>query len=189
MLNTYYTVKKRLLSVLMATIFLFCVIIFRLFYIQIVWGNNLQAKAMEQWARSLPLSAERGRILDTNGTVIVDNMTAYTVYVRAKSVTAPEQVAETLSKVLDLNYNSVYSKVSNRGISETTIKRQVSAEDVSIIRSQNLDGVYVASETTRIYPYGDFLTQVLGFVSVDGVGQSGIEAYYDKYLAGIDGKF
>jgi len=173
----------------MATIFLFCVIIFRLFYIQIVWGNNLQAKAMEQWARSLPLSAERGRILDTNGTVIVDNMTAYTVYVRAKSVTAPEQVAETLSKVLDLNYNSVYSKVSNRGISETTIKRQVSAEDVSIIRSQNLDGVYVASETTRIYPYGDFLTQVLGFVSVDGVGQSGIEAYYDKYLAGIDGKF
>jgi len=172
----------------MATIFLFCVIIFRLFYIQIVWGNNLQAKAMEQWARSLPLSAERGRILDTNGTVIVDNMTAYTVYVRAKSVTAPEQVAETLSKVLDLNYNSVYSKVSNRGISETTIKRQVSAEDVSIIRSQNLDGVYVASETTRIYPYGDFLTQVLGFVSVDGVGQSGIEAYYDKYLAGIDGK-
>ncbi|HPG91864.1 MAG TPA: penicillin-binding transpeptidase domain-containing protein [Clostridia bacterium] len=188
MLNNYYTVKKRLLSILVATIFLFCVIIFRLFYIQIVWGKNLQAIAMEQWARSLPLSAERGRILDTNGTIIVDNMTAYTVYVRAKSVTDPDQVAETLSKVLDLNYNTVYSKVTNKGVSETTIKRQVTAEEMSIIRSQNLDGVYMASETTRIYPYGDFLTQVLGFVSVDGVGQSGIESYYDKYLSGIDGK-
>lgn len=188
MLNTSYTIKKRLLSVLIATIFIFLVIISRLFYIQVVWGKNLQARAMEQWARSLPTLAERGKILDATGRVIVDNVTTYSVYVRAKTVTEPEKVAKALSEILKLDYETVLKKATNRGVSEATVKKQVSIEDAAKIREQNLDGVYLAGETVRQYPYGDFLTQVLGFVSVDGTGQNGIEAVYDKYLRGIDGK-
>lgn len=188
MLNTYYTVKKRLLSVMLATIFIFLVIIGRLFYIQVVWGKNLQARAMEQWARSLPAMAERGKILDANGRVLADNVTTYSVYVRAKSVTDPEKTAEALSEILDIGYDTVYAKATNRGVSEATVKKQISEAAAQKIREQNLDGVYLTAETSRVYPYGEFLTQVLGFVSIDGQGQNGIEATYDKYLRGIDGK-
>lgn len=50
-----------------------------------------------------------------------------------------------------------------------------------------MQGIYLASTGVRSYVYGDFLSQVLGYVSSDGVGQYGVEAYYDKYLQGING--
>ena len=51
----------------------------------------------------------------------------------------------------------------------------------------DLNGVYVSETSTRQYPYGDLLTSVLGFCTIDNVGQSGIEAYYNRFLTGIDG--
>ena len=50
------------------------------------------------------------------------------------------------------------------------------------------EGVYYARDNSRVYPYGEFLTQVLGFTSADGQGQSGLELYYNKYLQGINGE-
>ncbi len=40
----------------------------------------------------------------------------------------------------------------------------------------------------RIYPYNELLTQVLGYCTIDNIGQAGLELYYNKYLKGIDGK-
>ena len=56
------------------------------------------------------------------------------------------------------------------------------------IRALNLTGVGFMVDTKRYYPKGDFLTQVLGFTSVDGEGLEGVEAYYNKYLAGTPGE-
>ena len=187
MQNNYYINKKRLLSLIVAAIFLLSGIFFRLAYIQVVWGRDLQARAAEQWQRDLPIKAYRGDIVDTNGNLIATTETGYSVYVRPQSVDDPEQCARALSETLELDYQTVYGKVTKRGVSEVTIKRQISTELAQQIRSYNLQGVYLASEGLRSYVYGDFLSQVLGFVSSDGVGQTGIEAYYDKYLQGING--
>ena len=187
MQNDYYTSKKRLLTLIVAAIFLLSCIFLRLAYIQVVWGRDLQAKASEQWQRDLPIKAYRGDIVDTNGNLLATTETGYSVYVRPKSVDDPEQVARSLSDALELEYQTVYDKVVKRGVSEVTIKRQITPEQAEEIRTRNLEGVYLASEGLRSYVYGDFLSQVLGFVSADGVGQTGIEAYYDKYLQGING--
>jgi stage V sporulation protein D (sporulation-specific penicillin-binding protein) len=56
------------------------------------------------------------------------------------------------------------------------------------LRDLNLPGVYFTVDVKRYYPNGALLTQTLGFTSVDGAGQEGLEAYYDKYLSGQDGK-
>ena len=53
--------------------------------------------------------------------------------------------------------------------------------------SLGVDGIYVSETSSRQYPYGDLLTSVLGFVTIDNVGQSGLEAYYNRFLTGIDG--
>ena len=52
----------------------------------------------------------------------------------------------------------------------------------------DLAGVYYARDNTRTYPYADLLCQVLGFTSTDNSGLTGLEKYYDKYLAGTSGK-
>lgn len=183
-----YQTKQRLIAVICISTFVFFILFARLFMLQIISGNSLQARAVDQWTRDLPIIPKRGDILDTNGKVLASSETAYTVYVRAKSVTDAEYVAKNLSGLLQLDYASVYEKVSDKGVSEVTLKRQVDAEIVDKIRNFNFNGVYVASEPSRVYTYGNFLSQVLGYVSVDNVGQSGIEAYYDKYLKGIKGE-
>jgi len=173
---------------MVATAFIFIVIFFRIFYIQIIWGKNLQAKATDQWTRELPLTPLRGEILDTNGVVLATSETSYSVYLRAKNVSDSVKVAQILSDILEIDYTTVLNKATNKGVSEVTIKKQVSPEKISTIRSFDLDGVYIVEDSTRVYPYGDFLSQVLGFVSIDNVGQGGLELYYDKYLKGTSGE-
>ena len=53
--------------------------------------------------------------------------------------------------------------------------------------SANLEGVVLSENSTRFYPYGDLLTQVLGYTTIDNVGQSGLELYYNNYLKGVNG--
>ena len=185
--NNYYITKKRLLTLIVAAIFLLVGIFFRLAYIQVIWGRDLQARAAEQWQRDLPIKAYRGDIVDTNGNLIATTETGYSVYARPKSVIEPERSAKVLADVLELDYQAVFDKLVKSGVSEVTIKRQIDTTKAEEIRSYNLKGVYLSSEGLRSYVYGDFLSQVLGFVSSDGVGQTGIEAYYDKYLQGING--
>ena len=188
MQQEYYISKKRLLTLIVAAIFLFAVIFCRLAYIQVIWGKDLQVKASEQWQRDLPIKAYRGDIVDANGNLIATTETGYSVYARPKSVTDAEHAAKILSEVLELDYQATYEKLTKKGVSEVTVKRQIDGDKASEIRSANLDGIYLASEGVRSYVYGDFLSQVLGFTSSDGVGQTGLEAYYDKYLQGIHGK-
>lgn len=183
-----YLTKKRLLAILVATAFIFFVIFCKIFYIQIIWGKNLQARAMDQWTRDLPLTALRGSITDRNGIVLASSETSYSVYIRGKNIENAQQVAELLSRVLEMDYGTLLKKTTDKSVSELTIKRQVPAEKIAEIRSFDLKGVYIAEDSSRVYAYGDFLSQVLGYVSIDNVGQSGIEASYDKYLKGINGQ-
>ena len=72
--------------------------------------------------------------------------------------------------------------------SEVTIKKQVEKSKINKLLEKNLDGVYYSRDNSRVYPYNEFLTSVLGFTSSDGKGQAGLELYYDKYLSGINGE-
>ena len=188
MQSSPYQTGQRLSALFFFVVFVLFVLFGRLFSLQIIKGSDLQAKAVDQWTRDLPITPKRGEILDTNGNVLASSKTAYTVYVRAKSVTDPLTVAEKLSEILDLDFETIYQKASNKGVSEATLKRQVDEVSADEIRKCNFYGVYMASEPYRVYTYGNYLSQVLGYVSVDNKGQTGIEAYYDKYLKGIKGQ-
>ena len=51
----------------------------------------------------------------------------------------------------------------------------------------NFDGIYLVENTKRNYPFGDLLTQVLGFCTIDGIGQAGLESYFNEELSGKNG--
>ncbi len=180
--------RKRLFACLTLIAFLFCLIFGRFFYVQVVWGKELQEQALDQWTRELPIVAERGLIKDRNGKTIVGSAPAYTVFIRPRSVSEPNRVADTLSQIFGLDRDSVYQKAVTKTTSEYTVARKRSEEEIKKLASHSLDGVYYSKDSLRFYPYGDFLTQVLGYVSSDNSGQSGLEKYYDKYLAGEKGE-
>lgn len=185
--NSIRSLQKRLLAVYVLTAFIFCAILFRLFYLQIFKGEWLRAKAGEQWYRDLPLSASRGVISDASGNALALSYVTYDVYVKPNSVVNASEVALSLSSVLGLQYESVLAKTNRTDMGEVVVARQVESDVAMRIVSKGLAGVVVSENSKRYYPYGDLLTQVLGFTTNDNVGQTGLEAYLEKYLKGVDG--
>ena len=166
---------------------IFFVLIIRLFVIQIIQSNWLTSKAASQWTRDLPINAKRGNITDVNGANLAESYSSYDVYVRASMVTEPVKVAKLLSQVIGLDYEDTFKKVTNTTVSESLIKLQLDDVSAKKIIDANLSGIMLSENNKRYYPYGDLLTQVLGFTTIDNVGQSGIELYAEKYLKGVKG--
>lgn len=181
-----YNLQRRFVAIILTIIVIFAFLLGRVFYLQIVAGQSLQARAMEQWLRDLPLSSRRGEILDCNGVSLATTVTTFDIYVRARNVTNPSELASEISNSLDLDYEKTYAKVTNKGFSEILIKMQVDEEKAKALTAYK--GVYLSQNVKRVYPYNNLLTQVLGYCTIDNIGQAGLESYYDKYLKGIDGK-
>lgn len=180
--------RKRLFALLGAITFIFLFVIIRLFYVQVIWGEELQQKAVDQWTRNIPVLAERGKIVDRNGVLLVGNKETYTVFVRPRSVTDAKLVSRTLSKIFGVDETKLYEKITTTKVSEIKAVKHAEKKDVLKLIEHDLNGVYYAKDVTRSYPYNEFLCQTLGYTSADGNGISGLELYYDKYLSGINGE-
>ena len=183
-----FNIRKRLLIIVILITFLFAEVFGTLIYLQIFQAEALQVKAAEQWMRDLPLTAKRGLITDRNGVVLADSSTLYDVYIRPNAIEDRSAVANLLATALNTDYDKIWEKVNKTGVSEVTIAKKIEKSVMQQIADKNLAGIYFSQNINRYYVYGDFLTQVLGFTSSDGNGQTGIEQYYNDYLKGVDGK-
>ncbi len=155
---------------------------------QVIWQQELTVRALDQWMREIPLVAERGLIVDRNGSVLVENDTAYTVYARSNAVKDKEKTAAALAQALQLDGAALLNKLNTVKASEVTIARKIKKSSIATLTESGLDGVYYSRDNLRSYPYGETLCQVLGFTSSDNVGTTGLEKYYDKYLSGKNGE-
>lgn len=181
-------IRKRLFAFLMVFAFLFILIFVRFFYLQIVDRKKLLSLATEQWSREVPVVASRGNIVDRNGKVFADNQTAYSVFVRPNAVHDKEGTANSLASIFGLDANKLLEKMTGQKVSEITAIRHITKQQVAILESKKLSGVYYAKDNIRVYPFNNTLSQVLGFTSIDNVGLTGLEKYYDRFLKGINGE-
>lgn len=186
-INHLYNPTKRLPAVLLLVVFLFVAVFVKMFAVIILDGGKLQMKAIDQWLRDLPTDAPRGSILDRSGNVLASTSTRYNLYVRPSATSDKPAVAKLLSNVFGYDYEKTLEKISKR-TSEVTVATQVTKEQLNTVYESGLSGIYYSEDNHRYYPYGDFMTQVLGFCSTDGFGQTGLEAYYNKYLTGVNGQ-
>ncbi len=181
-----YSIQRRFISVILIIFFLFLALVTRIFYLQMINGKHLQMLAAEEWLRDLPLASKRGEILDCNGVSLATTVTTYDVYVRARNVTNASELASEINKELGISYQTAYEKVTNKRMSEILIKMQVDENKAKNLTKYN--GIYLSQNVKRYYPYSSLLTQVLGYCTIDNIGQAGLESYYNKYLKGVDGK-
>ncbi len=172
----------------MAITFLFCLFLGRFFYIQVIWREQLQYLALDQWTREIPVNAGRGNIVDRNGEVLAGNSPAYTVYARANAVKEKEGAALVLSEALSMPYEEALSRLADRSRSEITLAKRVQKSVAERIEGAGISGVYYARDEGRLYPHGALACQILGFTSYDGAGTTGIEGKYEAYLAGTPGE-
>ena len=184
--NSY--LGKKLLAVGLLVTFIFVLLFGRLFYLQVLASGGITKKGVSQWTRDLPLMAKRGDIVDVNNVVLADNMSVYTLYVRPNALDDVSKTAKIIATALGKDYNYIYNKINKKGVSEITVSKKLSKNEMLAIANENLNGVYFGEESVRYFPYGNFMSQILGFTNADGNGQFGVEKAYDKYLRGVDGK-
>ena len=176
------------MSVLLAITFLFCFLIGRFFYLQVVCSEKLYYLALDQWTREIPLIAKRGNITDRNGVVLAGSRLSYSVFARPRAVVDIESTAETLSTLFSIDGETLEKKLKQGKSSEITVVKKTAKENVEKLSAYDLSGVYYAEDNTRVYPYGDLLSRVIGFTSSDNTGTTGIEKYYDDLLSGKNGE-
>jgi stage V sporulation protein D (sporulation-specific penicillin-binding protein) len=182
------TVRKRLAFALVMGILIFAVIDVRLGYVQFFMGDKLTSWAKDSWSRNIPFEPERGKILDKNGVELATNQSAPTVFVVPRQITDPAKTAEKLAAALNLPLEDVYQYVTkSASMVRINEARKISYEKAKEIRDLNLKGVYIAEDSKRYYPFGSYLSHVLGFAGIDNQGLMGLELFYDKELSGEGG--
>lgn len=178
--------RKKILVVTIFCTLLLLALFGRLVYLMVWRADHYSQMATDLHERERSIKAARGRILDSNGTVIADNKTVCTISVIHNQIEDPQKVIEVLCKELDLSEEYVAKRVE-KYTSMERIKSNVEKSVGDKIREYDLPGVKVDEDYKRYYPYGELASKVLGFTGGDNQGIIGLEVIYEDYLQGEAG--
>lgn len=179
--------KRRIFTLMICFFALTLVMCIRLGYVQLVEGEKLQSLAEEQQTRDRTISPTRGNIYDRNLNILAKSASVATIGVVHAQVQEPERVAKVLAEHLEMNYETVYKKVT-KVVAFERIATKVEKSVADEIRALNLPGVKVDEDSKRYYPFNTLASQTIGFVGKDNQGIIGLEVKYDSYLKGTPGK-
>jgi penicillin-binding protein 2 len=187
------------------------VLVFRLWFLQVLDSRDYLAQAQNNSLRSVEIKAPRGVIEDRHGTVLVDNRPGLAVGIRPMDVPRGELhgLARRLSPLVRVPTKTILALVARQSwlpYDLVIIKRDAPKTLVTYLlqRDQSFPGVEVQQSYLRAYPLGDLAAPILGYLGQidpqqlkqarfkgylpdDEVGQSGVEAAYDRWLQGVDG--
>ena len=192
---------------------LFSIILFRLWFLQILSGQQYVAEANNNRLRSVKIVAPRGSIVDRNGAVIVENRPGLAVGIRTMDVPAGQlpTIVRNLAAVLKMPARKVQHQMDKQKLiglpyDLVIIKEDVKTKVVSYLleHDQSFPGVEIQQNYLRDYPQGNLAAQILGnvggisaaelkqhrfkgYAAGDVVGQAGLEWSYDRWLRGLDG--
>ncbi|MFH1575411.1 MAG: penicillin-binding protein 2 [Candidatus Nealsonbacteria bacterium] len=179
--------KNWRINLVLALIFIFsAVIMYRLFFLQVVSHDFYAALASGQQKLFWDTVGDRGEIFLTNHDLpIATNLEYSFLYLAPAEIPADEKenVAKVLSEKLNIDEEYLMSRVQKNNLYEL-IQDKMTDEAVFSIEELKLTGVHFKKETIREYPYGDFASHILGFVNEDGAGQYGVEEYWNDVLRG-----
>lgn len=190
--KNYRTTKQsnriKLLAIFFVIVLILLLYALRLIQYQIVDRDIVVEQASAQLVRKIPYEAMRGEILDRHGNVLAFSRATYDVEI----VHEPGEVREDLiNKIVDAypDADAEEMKLIMASADEhyVTVLEDLPVEIANTIAEVDLRYVGVISRFKRIYPNGNLASNILGTLSRDGEGQSGIEEWFDEELSGTDG--
>ena len=179
-------IHKRIKIVLLIILFIFAIIIAKVFYIEVIDYKKLNSLASGLWSRNLPIEADRGNIYTVDGESIASNLTTTSLVFIPNQIKNKDLVAEKISEILDVPKSKIEEHLYKKSMMERVHPegRRLSYEIADKIENLHFDGVYLLKESKRYYPHNEMLSHVLGYVGIDNQGLSGLELEYDDILTG-----
>jgi penicillin-binding protein 2 len=193
---------------------MFGVVFFRLWYLQVLTGEQYVQEAAANSVRHLPIAAPRGQILDREGQPLAASTVTNAVQI-VPSALPPAgrprlELYRRLGTLLGMSAAHIEALVikgrTALPYAPVTIKTDAGRGVLTVLAEQQsrYPGVTQEPVSIRSYPYGEMAANVLGYVGQVSepelhlrafhgvqqgtvVGQEGLEYYYDHYLRGQDG--
>ncbi len=149
----------------------------------------LKKQGEARYARTLPVPAQRGQIVDRNGVVLASTIPARSVWADPQeALELKHEDFVKLAGILEIEPEIIERKIeSRRGKSFVYIDRQIEVEKGEAVRALNLAGIHVSNEVRRNYPDGPISAHIVGFTDSDNNGREGIELADNQELSGKQG--
>src|SRR3989440_332131 len=199
--------RLRLGIMAIVVVSLFAALLARLWYLQVLAAPQYQTQAEVNRVRTIYTEAPRGRILDRQGHVLVDNRVSDAVVVNREELGSRRgEVVPRLAQVLKMQVSDVQKRLDDKRYSPfkpIPVATEVPKETIIYNREHQSDypGVGGVQLTERFYPYSSLAAHLLGWVGEinggelaalkkkgykegDSIGKSGIEKIYEDDLRG-----
>lgn len=188
------------------------ILVLRLWFLQVIAGEDYAAKAEGNRLRTVEIEAPRGNVVDRDGEVLVANRTGVNVVARPRDLTgaARERVLRRLAPKLGVPVADLRERVESgegRPFEQVILARNVDREVQLYLaeRAHDFPGVELADTFLRTYPDGAVAAHILGTTGRIGpeeldeyrkrgyqgnevVGKGGVEQTYEQFLRGVPGR-
>jgi cell division protein FtsI/penicillin-binding protein 2 len=186
--------KNRIKTVLVFITFFSVAIIARLFYLQVIKHDYyIKIASTQHWAQDV-IPAERGKIYVKDETAgdglypLATNQILKLVYAAPEEMKDKADAAKKIAPILGEDEGKIRDLLE-KNHTYVPLKHQISYDDFQKIKETKVEGVYSSDEPVRFYPEGTLASQILGFVNGEGVGNYGLEQYFDDELSGTPGLY
>jgi cell division protein FtsI (penicillin-binding protein 3) len=188
-----WNAQARAVSVCFGLVGVFSVFSVRLIDLQIVEHEKFTSLAAEKHNHKQIIYARRGIIRDVHNEPLAENIPVKTVVADASHIRDRDAVAAAIADQLEMDPGDLADKLSQsgKGSKHIILKQEIPEQTAAKIRESlsraNLRGIYFDQDFVRVYPNGQMLSQVIGFVDHDHKGTMGIERTMQDFLQGVDG--
>ncbi len=199
--------KRRIVIFLCFVISGFLFLFIRLFYLQIIDGENLRRLSESNCIRLQNIDPPRGLIFDRNGQLLVDNRPSFDLSLVPRDAKPLDSTINYLAQYARISPLDVWEEIEkNRkqpSFRPILIKNNISRETLAVLEAKRFDlpGIFVDVRLRRLYVNGQSLAHILGYVGeissaelksemysgyrrADLVGKSGVEKSFESVLRG-----
>lgn len=203
-------IKEKIIYVIFGLFFICTGIFFsKVFYLQIIEGENLYALSQNNKGKITSIQPERGIIYDSNLKKLVSNFPAYDLVCDKRSFLNSLQDSlneiSIIATILNKNPNDIQSQIYVSEESKVLIAQDLDQQTLLVLESRmnELPNCEIEENTIRNYAMGSIFSHVLGYINrvdkqdlqnvnnytaSDEIGKVGLEKYYENDLRGIPGK-
>ena len=201
--NVLKLTRKRSTILLICFAVFLCYLLSTIFRMQVSGHEAYRQKVIDQITTSSTVKAKRGIIYDSGMHILATTKTVWRIFLSPVDIAEASEdkgtdysslIAQGLSSILSLPYDTIYQKAKQSKTIDVTLKKSVE-EDIyrkvtAFVLEHHLENmVRTEAHHTRYYPEGDFASAVIGFTGADNQGLFGLEYTYDKVLSGKDGYY
>jgi len=202
--------RERLSGAVFAIFVAFFILFIRLFFLQIIGGEEYRRLSENNCIRLQSIDSPRGLIFDTNGVLIVENRPSFDVSIIPRDAKPVEKTLKKLSGHLGVSEEELvtyYEKnKSYLPYKPVLLKKDVGRNILASIEVNRFDlpGVDIEVKPMRHYLFSESAAHLLGYLSEinpkelksgkfpetrggDFIGKFGIEKNYEKLLSGKRG--